>query len=531
MSKPFPARVMAERRDQPYDRAIASQWNAWGQRLRKLSLPVRLALLVAGTTLPLIIFAGAIIYRNYEKDRAQASARVLEAARSIRTVLDAEVQRTTGSLQVLSLTNALRAGDFDNFRRIAAGFLEQYPSGGVLLIADRDGRQLFSSLTTETVALPPRNNLDVVRKVFETGKPVYSNLFVGSVLKKSILTVEVPVLIGGKVIYDISFTPPIAIFQSILETQRPNQDWTISIFDSEGTNFARVPNPQETVGKRASPTLFAEIFKSPEATFGTISLEGVPLITAVARSAISSWIVAAGISQVSLASPLWRDLAITIAIGILLLLIGVAFALRMASVIARGETLHALLVEELNHRVKNTLAVLQAIASQTFRSASQAERATFDGRLGALAKAHDLLSQEKWAGADVQDVVNRVLEPYAIIGSRRVRITGPKVPLAPPRAVMMSMILHEIATNAAKYGALSNDAGTVSIDWQLRLEPSGEKLQLTWIEAGGPRVSAPTRKGFGSRLIERGARDQLDGSATADFLPTGVVYTIDSALS
>ncbi|MET0723421.1 MAG: sensor histidine kinase [Tardiphaga sp.] len=497
--------------------------------MRKLSLPVRLALLVAGTMLPLIIFASAVIYRGYEKDRTEASARVLETARSIRTVLDAEAQRMTGSLQVLALTNSLRAGDFDRFSRIALGFLDQYPPGGVLLIADRDGRQLFSTLTEDAKTLPPRSNLDVVRKVFETGQPVYSNLFVGSVLKKQILTVEVPVLVDSKVTYVISFTPPMALFQNILDRQRPGPDWTISMFDSEGINFARVPNPQETVGKRASPTLFAEMFKRPEASFETVSLEGVPLITAVARSQVTGWLVGAGISQASLASPLWRDLGITVAIGALLLLIGVGFALRMASAIARGETLHALLVEELNHRVKNTLAVLQAIASQTFRGASKEERATFDGRLGALAKAHDLLSQEKWAGANVSDVVSRVLEPYAIIGSRRMRISGPKVPLAPPRAVMMSMILHEIATNAAKYGALSNDAGTVSIDWQV-LE-TAEKLQLTWVESGGPRVHAPTRKGFGSRLIERGARDQLGGSATADFLPTGVVYTIESALS
>ncbi|MDB5504524.1 MAG: histidine kinase [Tardiphaga sp.] len=522
---------MAAQIDHPYDRRTASPTTCPGPRLRKLSLPVRLALLVAGTMLPLILFAGAIIYRDYEKDRLEASARVVETARGIRTVLDAETQRITGSLQVLSLTNSLRSGDFDTFRRVATGFLEQYPPGGVLLVADRDGRQLFSTLTTDASKLPPRNNLDVVRKVFETGKPAYSNLFVGSVLNKAILTVEVPAIIDGRVVYDISFTPPIAMFQAVLERQRPGPDWTMSMFDADGINFARVPNPQVTVGKPASPTLFAVMFTSQEAPVETVSLEGVPLITAVARSQISGWMVGAGIAQASLASPLWRDLGVTVAVGLLLLLIGVGFALRMASVIARGEMLHALLVEELNHRVKNTLAVLQAIASQTFRSASKEERSAFEGRLGALAKAHDLLSQEKWAGADVQDVVNRVLEPYAQIGSRRVRISGPKVPLAPPRAVMMSMILHEIATNAAKYGALSNDAGTVSIAWQLLLEPAGEKLQLSWIESGGPRVHAPTRKGFGSRLIERGARDQLGGSATADFLPTGVVYTIESALS
>jgi two-component sensor histidine kinase len=501
-----------------------------GPRLRKLSLPVRLALLVAGTTLPLIAFATVIITRNYEKDRAEVSARVLETTRSIRTVLDAEVQRMTGSLQVLSLTNSLRRGDFDSFRRNASGFLEQYPSGGVLLIADRSGRQVFSSLSPDTASLPSRNNLDVVRKVFESRRPVYSNLFTGSVRNKFIVTVEVPMIEAGEVVYDISFTPPMSIFQDILEKQRPSPDWTISIFDGQGTNFARVPNPQETIGKQASPTLYARMFRSAEAVFATVSLENVALITAVSHSPISGWIVGAGISERSLVAPLWQDLTFTIGIGILLLLIGVAFALRMATTIARGETLHALLVEELNHRVKNTLAILQSIAGQTFRSASAGERDNFEGRLHALAEAHDLLSQEKWQGADMQDVVERVLRPYNAAGPARLHIAGPKVPLPPPRAVMMSMILHEIATNAAKYGALSNNAGKVSVTWERIGEAAKQRLHLVWRESGSPALRTPTRKGFGSRLIERGTREQLGGHAVTEFLPDGVVHTIECAL-
>src|SRR5256714_14225672 len=125
-----------------------------GLALPKPSLPVRLALLVAGTTLPLIIFAAGIVYNNYKQDRQNATQRVLETVRSIRLVLDAEMQRITGALQVLSLTNSLRNGDFDSFRRIALGFLEQYGKDGVVLVADRQGRQLFSSVSEETASLP-----------------------------------------------------------------------------------------------------------------------------------------------------------------------------------------------------------------------------------------------------------------------------------------------------------------------------------------------------------------------------------------
>jgi two-component sensor histidine kinase len=491
---------------------------------------VRLALLVAGTTLPLIVFATVIVFNNYEQDRKDASLRVLETTRSIRLVLDAEMQRMTGALQVLTLTTPLQEGDFAAFRRIARGFLDQYRDGGVVLVADREGRQLFSSVTSDTASLPVRNNVEIVEKVFATRRMQYSNLFIGAVKKQPIVTVEVPVFRNGEVVYDISFSPPVEIFQAIINQQRPGEDWTISIFDRDGINLARAPNPQETVGKRASRTLYAEMARSPEATLQTVSLEGVPLITSFARSSVTGWTVAAGIAQNSLVGPLWRSLAITSVIGGVLLLTGLAFAVRMATAIARGEMLHDLLIEELNHRVKNTLAILQAIAVQTFRSASKTEREKFEGRLGALAEAHNLLSKAKWQGSELQDVVDRVLQPYLLNNPERLRMFGPKVPLSPRLAVVLSMIVHEIATNAAKYGAFSNDTGTVALDWEVLSENGRQKLRLIWAEAGGPHVTAPVQRGFGSRLIERSARDQLGGEATVDFLPRGVVYTVICAL-
>jgi two-component sensor histidine kinase len=498
--------------------------------LPKLSLPVRLALLVAGTTLPMILFAGGIVFHDYAQARKEADQRVLETVRSIRFTLDSEIRRMTGGLQVLALTNALRNGDFDSFGSMAAGFLEQYGKDGLILVANRDSQILFSSLAPEGSSLPLRNNRELVRKVFSTKQPQYSNLFVGAIESKLIMTVDVPVFRDDAVAYDISFSPPLEIFQHLVEKQRPGPEWTVTLLDGEGTVVARMPNPQETVGKRGSSSLLAATSRMAEATLVTTSLEGTPLITAFSRSPLTGWTVAAGISEGSLAGPLWRYLAITTAIGSVLLLVGLAFAVRMATTIARGETLHDLLIEELNHRVKNTLSILQAIVSQTFRSATRAERDKFEGRLGALAEAHNLLSSEKWQGSELHDVLTRVLQPYLLNNPERIRMFGPKVPLSPRAAVVMSMIVHEIATNAAKYGALSNDVGTVTLDWEIVDESAGPTLRLIWRETGGPPVTAPVQHGFGSRLIERSARDQLGGEATVDFLPRGVVYTLTCSL-
>jgi two-component sensor histidine kinase len=435
--------------------------------LPKFTLPVRLALLVAGTTLPLIIFAVGIVLNSYEQDRSEAKRRVLETARSMRLVLDSEVERMTGGLQVLGLTNALRGGDFQTFRSIASGFLDQYGRDGVVLVADRNGRLLFSSGTEDTASLPPRNNREIIEKVFASKAPQYSDLFVGGIKQRLVVTVEVPVLRDGEVIYDLAFSPPIGIFQQLIEKQRPGERWVVSLLDAKGIVFARAPNPGETFGKRASPSLYDEMFRRPEASLSTVSLDGVALSSAYARSNLTGWTVAAGVSESSLVEPLWRNIAITSLIGGVLLSTGLAFALRMATTIARGETLHDLLIEELNHRVKNTLALMQAIAVQTFRSASKDERVKFEGRLGALAEAHNLLSQEKWQGAELKEVIERVLQPFLLNNPDRIRMWGPTVPLSPRLAVVLSMIVHEIATNAAKYGALSNETGTIALDWEV----------------------------------------------------------------
>ncbi|WGD49934.1 sensor histidine kinase [Bradyrhizobium sp. CB1650] len=496
----------------------------------KFTLPVRLALLVAGTTLPLIVFAVGLAYYNYHQDRSDATRRVLETVRSVRFVLDSEVQRMTSGLQVLALSDSLRSGDFDGFRRLADGFIAQYGRDSVLLVAERSGRQIFSTVTTDTADPPPRSNHEIVERVFASKMPQYSDLLIGSTEKPAIVTVDVPVLRNGEVLYALSFSPPIDVFQRLVEQQRPDDQWTVSLLDTKGIVFARAPNPAETFGKQATPSLYNAMFRAAEATLPAISLDGVALAAAYTRSRLTGWTVAAGVAESSLIAPLWRNIAITGLIGGVLLLIGLTFAVRMATTIARGEMLHDLLIEELNHRVKNTLALMQAIAVQTFRSASRDERTKFEGRLGALAEAHNLLSQEKWQGAELKDVLTRALQPFLLTSPERIRMAGPVVPLSPRLAVVLSMIVHEIATNAAKYGALSNETGRVTLDWEVLADTPKPHLRLIWAEAGGPPVTTPVQRGFGSRLIERSARDQLGGEATVDFLPRGVVYTISCTL-
>lgn len=177
-----------------------------------------------------------------------------------------------------------------------------------------------------------------------------------------------------------------------------------------------------------------------------------------------------------------------------------------------------LLIDELNHRVKNTLASVQSVAAQTLRhTTSPAEfKDAFTSRLVALSEAHNLLAREHWRGAALADLVDVQLRPF---GPERYSSLGPAVTLNPAQAVALGMLLHELAANASKYGALSRPGGKVAVAW--RLESAG-RLTLDWREAGGPRVTAPTRRGFGTRLIERGLAQELRGEAQLRFDPQGL---------
>lgn len=185
-----------------------------------------------------------------------------------------------------------------------------------------------------------------------------------------------------------------------------------------------------------------------------------------------------------------------------------------------------LLLDELNHRVKNTLATVQAIAMQTLRGADMAHRDTFIGRLFALSGQHDLLTQDNWEGANLRDVVRRALKPYEETQGSRCKVEGPDIRLAPKRALALGMTFHELATNAAKHGALSTGTGEVRVSWEI----DRDLLKLRWQETGGPRVSSPERRGFGRRLIERGLSHELSAQVHLQFPPAGVICEWEMSL-
>jgi two-component sensor histidine kinase len=194
------------------------------------------------------------------------------------------------------------------------------------------------------------------------------------------------------------------------------------------------------------------------------------------------------------------------------------------------DNLQKLILEELHHRIRNTLAMVGAIASQSLRHATSMEHARhgIEGRLSALGRAHDLLLQAQWTSADLGTVVQGATEAFDNRDVPKFSIRGPGIPITSGAVIAIAMTLNELCTNTTKFGALSAAGGRVDIDWTI--DQPARRLHLTWKESGGPLVQAPAKRSFGTRLIETLAK-QLKGDVRLAYEPSGFIFALDVPLA
>ena len=198
----------------------------------------------------------------------------------------------------------------------------------------------------------------------------------------------------------------------------------------------------------------------------------------------------------------------------------------------RAEEQLKLLVAELSHRVKNTLATVMSLVRRTARNAQDVEdyEHTLLSRLRALSDAHSLLFEANWRETRLDQVLARTVEPFRLDdGRRNVRLAGPTVKLEPKVALALSLIFHELVINAVKHGAFSAEKGEVTAEWQVDAGGTDSQVKLTWTESGGPVVAPPAKTGFGTHLIERSARYELDGEAQLHYADIGLVCELSFA--
>jgi two-component sensor histidine kinase/CheY-like chemotaxis protein len=540
--------------------------------------PIRfwLAMLAFGCVVPMLLLALALMFFQVDRHRVAVLDQARDTARALTLVVDRELDVRTATLIVLSGSQSLAIGDLVRFRQSAIAAVARTSPENEVLLADTTGHVILSTARGGISAqqIPTETEFE---RALETGKPHVSNLFVDKESGAYVYGISVPVPIDGVIKYVLVKKLRVDAMTRILSQQKLPEDWFAGVFDRTSTVVGRNKNANRFIGKHASRGLYEGMKGGPEGTVESETLEGVGVFSNWSRSPTSGWSVAVAVPRRIFTVLLFEDLALfgTLALAMLAVSVGIAWlvgdriALPMRGVAQAAKSLAAgapaiprssailevaeiqealsrtsvqldenrkaremvvsdlraaderqrVLIAELDHRAKNMLATVQSIARRTLPQGDP--RVLLEGRLLALSRAHSALAATGWRGASLRKLLSAEGEAF---GEHFV-LNGPDLLLNPKTAQALSLIVHELTTNAAKYGALSVPDGIVHITWQIETE--GELyLRFVWAETGGPPVAKPERVGFGRTLIERSATHDLDGSVALDFRPEGVVCTL-----
>lgn len=529
-------------------------------RRRVSSVRGRLVLLTVSLLVPAVLSLVFLLAGADRESRGQLYQQLITTARALSGAVDRQAAVGVAVVETLATDQALLSGDWADFHARAQRVALRRP--GWIVVSDIDGQQLLNTLKPYGAPLPRSPRANELTTALLAGRSKISDLREGKVAGKPVITVATPIMVKGKS-YVLSYVVESASFTSVFRQQRVPDRWVATLLDNNRHVIARSRLNEKFTGALASKDMEENLRHSTEGVNKSLSLEGVPTMVAYTRSPQTGWTLVVAIPRKDLAGAANRSVLVGGGVFLVLMVLGIALSLlyarrindemrrlvQDATAIGRGETLppadpdgleeiaavhvalreasrelkareerQAVMINELNHRVKNTLATVQALARQTFMKTKGAPVDVFTERLIALSGAHDLLTRTGWREADMDALVQASLGAHV----DRVRRSGPPVALAPHTAVGLSMVFHELATNSAKYGALSTPDGRVEVDW--RLDPVTDNLVFTWRDVDGPPVSPPKATGFGTRLIESSIRREQKGHARFDFRPDGLVF-------
>ena len=521
----------------------------------------RLLFMALTLAAPAILLMAALVAMQYTEGQRRFATQLVTTTRALSLATDRQIGQGQSILQGLAVSPALSEGDLATFEKQAREAVEGRDGWIVLMSQDRQWIN-----TRMPPGAPPPNAPPGPKNWREmtTGKSNVSNL-IPRPNAGPIIGVNMPVLVDGR-IFVLAYMQNPSVFQALMTGQGLPDSWTASIVDRNAALLARSRDQDEMLGRHASPDMQKAMALAQDGVVNTHTLDGVETLSAFSRSPTYGWTFIVGVPRDELNRTILGSLGPAMAGSALMIALGVMAALAFArpisrdvrGLVAEAEALAAgallapapsdlqeiaevrgslraaaeilrnredearkaaerqqLMINELNHRVKNTLVVVQSLARHSLKEGGQVGLAQFNERLLALAGAHDLLTRRSWEGADLGELVTEALQPYAT----QVIVEGPSIPLAPNAAVALAMIFHELATNASKYGALATETGKVEVSW---VTEGRTRLTLTWRERGGPPTRKPTRSGFGSRLIASSLRGDLAGAAQFDYAPEGL---------
>lgn len=532
-------------------------------------------LLALAVALPFVLLTAGIVWQLADNQRETRREAIMFSARTLMNAIDTILSKQIAMAQMLATSPALESDDLAAFRQEAMRAMPGL-SGGWVVLADDTGQQLVNLAPGATEPLPrrPEVSMTVQRRAIATGKVQISGIFNAAYLKSPIVAVELPVLRKDKPPLELIIGMRPDVFLTLFEQWNLPEGWLAGLIDRDGNFIARSRNHDQNVGQPASEGFRAAASTSAIGWNELVSMEGVTIANAHVTSPLSGWVIGLAADRLLFEAPIRQTVLVAGLAGAAATLLSLLLAIWSARRIARPieqieQGTHALMLRrtiefsntglpeanrildaiastarvfeqhdkerddreahvrlimrELSHRSKNLLAIVLAIARQTSRhTASFSDfEARFNSRIQALADAHDLLVEQQWGGAHLDDLVRAQL---AAFGMEKVVCHGKRIMLRAEAVQNVALALHELATNASKYGALSTASGKVNVDWAR--EPGGaaeSNLRLTWRESGGPPVSAPAQKGFGCFVLERVTVNAL-GEGQLEFNPDGLVW-------
>jgi len=541
-------------------------------------LSVRLLLLVLLTAAPVFAVEAYYELQVREQRRAEIGQQVQQMADLVAGQLDRMIEGAQTVLVTLGHFPSIRERDADTCNDTLIRLAARFANLDTIGVAGPDGVVVCNSVPRS----PPLNVADrpYFRRAMETRSLAVSDLLAGQLSGRKLLALVQPTLDErGAVETVLILTLDPKAISDLLDRVPLPEDAIIGVLDSDGHRVARVPYEPAAIGEPLpDPGLFERLSGHAQGHLVGRGDDGVVRFYGFAHSAKAADLIAyvglAGDPMFAAADRLFqRRLALS---GVAFVLAGIAafwfgsYAVRrpimklrtamqrvaagdlsvraevasgidefaelaatfdeMARKRRHAEEQQRILLRELNHRIKNSFAAVRSIAAQTLSYATDQEefQRAFDGRLTALSRASTLLTAGNWQVTDLRSLVEAALEPFRTADNLQLR--GPHVTLPSEATLTLGLVLHELATNAAKYGAFSVPGGRVEIAWAVHGGAEARRLILDWTEHGGPPASEPERRGFGRSLIERSVAYELDGSAELTFPPTGVRCHIEVPL-
>lgn len=522
--------------------------------MSRRSLSIRLHLAIYGALIVLPLLAAGLLIAKFYVDQARQAlvAQASQIVTDATSAVDQELERYKLALQVLESANYLSEGKFEPFYLRAQALSESIPNSTIALRKAYDGDTVF--LTNQPYGEPVAKMADPAlrkadRLAVEHRSAVITDLVPGTG-GSAVVTLEVPVIVNGNVDYLLTLAISPSGILDIITSHVRTSGWLIGVVDNNDKIIARSSDHERFIGQPASDE-FTRATQGKSGIFTAKSLDGIPVMNVYQRSELTGWRIVTGVPLSDLEAPVYRSmlvLAIVAGVGLLGSVIlaffyarllsrplrqlrgvaeagddnavptgiaeldGVTGTLMRAMVVLKDrDRARARTVRELNHRMKNMLAVIQAIANETRRHATSLEQfgKAFEGRLAALARSHEALGDPEWHGGDLEALIIQCCKPFC--DELSLDLQGPPVELPAKATVGMGMALHELATNAAKYGALSTPNGKVAVHWDIPDEGGLRILRLQWHERGGPPMPSARKEGFGSILLRSIIEGDLGG--------------------